>query len=64
MGIVETSTSMNQVQIHSQVQVSVLRKAMETRQNLAMDLIEKNAQIANQIQQRSIQSNHFIDVRV
>ncbi len=64
MGIVEASTSMNQLGIHDQAQVSVLRKAMETRQNLAMDLIEKNAQIISQIQQRSIQSNHLIDVRV
>ncbi len=63
MSMVEASTSMNQVQIHDQAQVSILRKAMETRQNLAMELIEKNAQIASQIQQRSIQSNHFIDVR-
>ncbi len=64
MGIVEGSTSMNQVQVQSQAQVSVLRKAMETRQNIAMDLIEKNAEIANQIQQHSVQSSHFIDVRV
>ena len=63
MGTVETAGAMNNSMAMGQVQVSVLRKAMETSQQMAMDLIQKQSQISEKLQMTESFKGQNIDVR-
>lgn len=63
MGIAEASTALSMNNVQSQASVGVFKKALDAKQEIALNLIEKQAQISEQIQ-GSAHSGNQVNVRV
>jgi len=57
----EVSSAMKSGYLSAEVEVNVLRKTLETRQNIAMEIINKNAEISKKIQEESLDKTNLID---
>jgi len=62
MDIAAASTAMHLNQAQTGAQVSVLKKAMDARQQIAMNLIEKQAQISQSINSNNAHQGQNVNV--
>lgn len=63
MGMAEASTALSMSNVQSQASVGVFKKALDAKQDIALNLIEKQAQISEEIQM-SAHSGKHINVQV
>ena len=50
--------------ISEEVQVNILRKTLDERQSIAMEIINKNAEISKKIQEEPVNTENLIDYQV
>jgi len=63
MGTIETSAAASGVSVFEQTQVSVFKKALESSQQIAMDLVNKNQEVSREIMESDGNKGQKIDVK-